>query len=138
MVATPGKLVVFKLEGDLSLQGFRVTLAIGMENDRPSIEMRGELPAEPELSTCLNRWQAVYHRLGIPTRIVPQAIIYGGSVNRVDECRQVSRELRDRFTAWLEAPSFQKLDRRLRDVLKTDDSIRVLVQIGRASCRERV
>jgi len=128
MVATPGKLVVFKLEGDLSLQGFRVTLAIGMENDRPSIEMRGELPAEPELSTCLNRWQAVYHRLGIPTRIVPQAIIYGGSVNRVDECRQVSRELRDRFTAWLEAPSFQKLDRRLRDVLKTDDSIRVLVR----------
>ncbi|OUC15143.1 MAG: hypothetical protein B0A82_08310 [Alkalinema sp. CACIAM 70d] len=128
MVATPGKLVILKLEGDLKLRGFRVTLEIGMENDRPSIEMVGELPAALELSDCWENWDSVYHQLAIPSRIVPQAIIYGGSVNRLDECRQVSRALRDRFTAWLETPSFQKLDRRLRDVLNLEDSIRVLIR----------
>ena len=127
-MTTPGKLVVLKLEGNLSHQGFRVMLEIGMENDRPSIEMTGELPANPELLTCLQRWQTAYRTLGMQTRIVPQAIIYGGSINRMDECRRFSRELRDRFTDWLGSASFQDLDKRLRQVLGTDDLIRVLIR----------
>lgn len=62
-----GKLVVLKLDGDLNQQGFRVTLEIGEEGDRPEIEMTGNLPPDPELATHLQRhWQEKYRRLGAP------------------------------------------------------------------------
>ncbi len=62
-----GKLVVLKLDGDLNQQGFRVTLEIGGEGERPEIEMTGNLPPDPELATHLQRhWQEKYRRLGAP------------------------------------------------------------------------
>ena len=62
-----GKLVVLKLDGDLNQQGFKVTLEIGEEGERPEIEMTGNLPSAPELATHLQRhWQEKYRRLGAP------------------------------------------------------------------------
>jgi hypothetical protein len=77
-----GKLVVVKLDGDFEQQGFRVTLEIGLEGQRPDIEIEGQLPPAPELVTHLNQWQQNYRSLGLTTRIKPEEIIYGGSGDR--------------------------------------------------------
>jgi CHASE2 domain-containing sensor protein len=121
------KLVVLKLDGDFE-QGFRVALEVGADGDRPAIEMVGFLPANSEMLTALHQWQQAYRSLGHPTRIVPQEIIYGGSVNQLDDCRRFARELHDRLNTWLDAPSFRAVDRRLREALSPEDSIRILIR----------
>ena len=58
-----GKLVILKLgEGNFE-QGFPVTLQIGDENVRPSVEITGALPPNPEILRDDYRWQAIYRNL---------------------------------------------------------------------------
>ncbi|KAM3091008.1 CHASE2 domain-containing protein [Phormidesmis sp. 146-35] len=121
------KLVVLKLDGDFE-QGFRVALEVGIDGDRPAIEMVGFLPANSELVMVLHRWQQAYRSLGHHTRIVPQEIIYGGSVNQLDDCRSFARELHDRLNTWLDSPAFRGIDRRLREALSPEEVIRILVR----------
>jgi CHASE2 domain-containing sensor protein len=123
-----GKLVVLRLDGDLEQQGFRVTLEIGDDGDRPTTEVTGTLPAAPELVLHLNQWQQTYRGPRSSNRLTPQEIVYGGSVNRQDDCRRTSDALRDRFTSWLSTPSFWAIDLRLRETLGLDEPIRVLIR----------
>ncbi|MGA7937601.1 MAG: CHAT domain-containing protein, partial [Kovacikia sp.] len=123
-----GKLVVLKLDGDLERQGFRGSLEVGSEGERPVLEVAAALPSDPELLTRLNQWQQAYRSLGMGSRIMPQEIIYGGSVNRLDNCRRSAYQLRDRFNFWLESPQFRPVDRRLREVLTLDEPIRILIR----------
>ncbi|KYC40672.1 transmembrane sensor domain-containing protein [Scytonema hofmannii PCC 7110] len=123
------KLVVLKIDGDLEYQGFRVTLEIGSEFARPEIEISGKLPADPDLATCLNQWQKKYRRLGMPSRIKPQEIIYDGSINtRISECSQRGRILSDRLQKWLDSEEFRPINNTLREELKRDETIRVLIR----------
>lgn len=122
------KLVVLKLDGDFERQGFRVTLEISVDGDRPFVEVSGSLPVATELVTQLNQWRQSYQSLGVPSRIMPQEIIYGGSVNRLDACRRVAYTLRDQFTQWLESVGFRNIDRRLREALSLQDVIRILIR----------
>lgn len=125
---TPGKLVVLKLDGDLEQQGFRVTLEIGLEGDRPSLEQMAMLPPDPALVLLLDQWQQAYRSLGIPGRIIPQEIIYGGSVNWQESCQQTARALRDRFNWWLDAEEFRRVDRCLRENLNLHEPVRMMVR----------
>ncbi len=127
-MSTVGKLVVLKLDGDLEQQGFLVTAQIGTDGDRPEMEVSGALPADPDLMESLNRWQQVYRSLGSAYRIMPQEIIYGGSINRLEDCRQKSRELRDQLNHWLASPLFRSIDQQLREALSLHDSIRVVIR----------
>lgn len=129
-----GKLVVLRLDGDALEQGFRVTLAIceeGSSNATHSvIEVTGYLPAAPELATHVNRhWLETYRRLGVPYRLEAIGITYGGSINqRISECLESADELRSRLTAWLNSESFRPIDRRLREVLYRDETIRFVIR----------
>ncbi len=123
-----GKLAILKLDGDFECQGFRVTLEIGPEGERPQTEMTGLLPPDPELATRLDRWQKTYRTLGALTRIKPQEIIYGGSVNQFEECLQLANQLGDRLSVWLESLSFRALDKRLREELSRNEPIRLLIR----------
>jgi CHASE2 domain-containing sensor protein len=122
-----GKLVILKLDGDFQ-QGFRVTLEIGLEDSRPVIEVSGELPPAPELAAALTQWQQDYRRLGVVNRIKPQEIIYDGSLKRLEDCRRSAHQLRDRLLHWLESDSFRIIDRRLRESLSLNESIRVIIR----------
>lgn len=129
---TKGKLVVLKFNGALP-QGFQVMLEIGSDGARPSTELMGALPPNPELARQLSQWQQIYRSLNSNTlsansRIKPQQIVYGGSVNRLENCRQSALQLQEQMTAWLESLSFLRLDRRLREALSTHESIRVLIR----------
>lgn len=133
---TPEKLVVLKLDGDLEQQGFRVALEIGWEGDRtsadwsvrPAIERMASLPPDPSLVLSLEQWQQAYRSLGIPSRIIPQEIIYGGSVNWQESCQQTARALRDRFNRWLDAEEFRWVDRCLRESLNLHEPVRMVVR----------
>ena len=125
-----GKLVILKFDGTFQ-QGFRVLLEIGDEGDRPAIELAGALPPNLELATHLSEWQQHYHSLnvsGLNSRIQPQQIIYGGSVNRLEDCWRSATELHQQMSRWLASDSFRRLDLRLRESLSLHESIRVLLR----------
>jgi CHASE2 domain-containing sensor protein len=122
------KLVVLKLDGDLEEHGFRVTLEIGAENARPDLETCGNLPASPDLAATLNQWRTNYCSLAINSRIKPKEIIYGGSINRrVNECSQTANDLRERLQTWLKSEEFRQINNTLREELKRDERIRLLI-----------
>lgn len=125
-----GKLVVIKLDGDFQHQEVRVMLEIGLEGDRPWIELPGKLPRSPELSTQLYDWVEKYRNIGEPSRrIKTKKIIYDGGIEkRIEECCEAAKALNDRFNDWLESPQFRDCDRRLREELSREDEIRVLIR----------
>lgn len=126
-----GKLVVLKFDGNLE-QGFQVLLEIGDEGYRPSIELIGALPPNLEIASHLSAWQQRYRDLSadglVNSRIQPQQIIYGGSVNRLEDCWQAAADLHQRMMQWLSSESFRRLDLRLRESLSVSESIRVLIR----------
>jgi CHASE2 domain-containing sensor protein len=127
-MAPIAKLVTFKFDGDFQRQGFRVTLEIGTDGDRPDLELSSTLPPAPELVQQLYRWQQHYRSLEGVTRIKPKAIVYQGSIHLVEACQQAGMELGDRLQQWLTADSFRVLDLRLRESLNRDDSIRIVIR----------
>ena len=123
------KLVVLKLDGNLSEHGCRVTLEIGAENARPKIEVSGYLPASPDLAIYLLKWQDKYRSLGIPSRIKPQEIIYDGCIkSRIERCSQSANILSDRLQTWLDSPEFRRINNTLREELNREETIRVLIR----------
>ncbi|WP_017317980.1 CHASE2 domain-containing protein [Mastigocladopsis repens] len=123
------KLVVLKLDGDLEYQGFRVTLEIGSDFAPPEIEISGNLPPAPDLATYLRQWQQKYRILGMPSRIKPQDIIYDGFIKtRISECRQKAKVLTDCLQRWLDCEEFRCINNTLREELRRDEAIRVLIR----------
>ncbi len=130
VLPTNERLVVLKFNGDIQ-HGCQLRLEIGSDGARPSTELLGELPPDPELERCLSQWQQIYRRLdtsSVNSRIHPQQIVYNGSVNRIENCRKSALQLQQQMTYWLESSSFLRLDRRLREALSTNESIRVLIR----------
>jgi CHASE2 domain-containing sensor protein len=127
-MAPIAKLVTLKFDGDLQRQGFRVTLEIGKDGDRPDLELSSTLPPNPDLLQQLQRWQQHYRSLEGAIRIKPKAIVYQGSINLVEACQQTALELGDRLQQWLTADSFRVLDLRLRESLNRDDPIRIVIR----------
>ncbi|MEQ8757651.1 MAG: CHASE2 domain-containing protein [Coleofasciculus sp. G1-WW12-02] len=126
---TNKKLVILKLDGDFQSHGFRVTLAIGWDGASPDIELQGILNAAPEFADRIqSHWQHKYRSISAPYRIKPKKIIYDGSVSqRLRDCQDSANELRDRLRTWLDGEGFRPLDRRLREALSPQDTIRFLV-----------
>lgn len=130
IVPTNGKLVVLKCKGDLQ-HGLQLMLEIGRDGALPSTELVGELPPNPELAESLSQWQQIYRSLdtsSVDSRIDPRQIVYGGSVNRIENCRKSALRLQQQMTHWLESSSFVRLDKRLREDLSKNEPIRVLIR----------
>ncbi|MEO1391631.1 MAG: CHASE2 domain-containing protein [Cyanobacteria bacterium J06634_5] len=122
------KLVTLKFSGDLARQGFQVTLEVGQENERPTLEMMGALPPNLPLLNGLQQWRQRYHGLKGTTRIQPKEIVYFGLIHQVGECRKAAQTLRIQLQRWLMTSSFQALDQQLREELNREDSIRILIR----------
>ncbi|MHC5936152.1 CHASE2 domain-containing protein [Nostoc sp.] len=122
-----GKLVILKLgEGNFE-QGFPVTLQIGDENVRPSVEITGELPPNPEILRDYYRWQSIYRNLRLPSRPIglPKELKQAASL---EDCQQVTEEFKIRFNTWLAADSFRPIREKWLEKLMLADNIRVLLQ----------
>ncbi|MFG6094951.1 CHASE2 domain-containing protein [Leptothoe sp. ISB3NOV94-8A] len=125
-----GRWVVLELEGDLATSGFRTTLEIQAENEPHALKVKGFLPPNPGMLAHLHRhWQDAYRPLGMPLRIKGHKIIHKGFINqRLVDCQQSAQVLCKCFQTWLNSESFQPIDRRLREELSRDDTIRLLIR----------
>lgn len=124
----PHQLVTLTLDGNLETQGFHVTAEIGPEGQRPDAVITGKLPANPTLQSQLHTWQQQYRQLDRPSRIRPKEIVYVGSIQAVETCRQAAQTLEQQFNQWLTAEAFRPIDRRLREELSAQNVVRVLVR----------
>ncbi|MEH2166395.1 MAG: CHASE2 domain-containing protein [Nostoc sp.] len=121
------KLIILKLgEGNFE-QGFTVTLQIGDENVRPTVEITGKLPPNPEILRDYHRWQSIYRNLRLPSRPIglPKEL---NQVPSLEYCQQVSEEFKVSFNTWLASDSFRSIRETLLEKLMLADNIRVLLQ----------
>ena len=123
------KLVVLKLEGSIQ-KGFRATLEIGREGDRPSVELSGRLPGNLQIIEYLEYFDRKYNNIAFPNqRIKVKRIINNGYVNDPhQECVKAGRALSDIFIKWLEDKQFSAINKRLRVELNPKETIRLLIR----------
>ncbi|MBD2464603.1 CHASE2 domain-containing protein [Oscillatoria sp. FACHB-1407] len=122
-----GKVVVLKFGEGRFDEGFSVTLQIGEEGDRPSVEVTGRLPAAPDLLQTYQRWRQTYRRLGLPSRLeAPAAQVTNVALS--GDCQEAAQHLRDRFSLWLQAESFRPIREKWLEQLSPTDEIRVILQ----------
>ncbi|MFB8792150.1 MAG: CHASE2 domain-containing protein [Potamolinea sp.] len=126
-----GKLIVLKLDGDFN-QGFRVTLEIGLEGDRPEVEITGNLPPATYLTEQYDNWQSIYRSLGKRYRIITiidrKTRIDVPLKERIQECRTQAFKLRDRLNSWLKADSFLSIREKWLEKVSTSDDVRVMIR----------
>jgi CHASE2 domain-containing sensor protein len=124
-----GKLIVLKLDGDFN-QGFRATLEIGLEGERPEVEIIGNLPPATDLTQQYDDWQSIYRNLGKHSRIIkvrePNKI--RSLINGSQECRNQAYILRDRLNNWLKADSFLAIREKLLEKVGKSDEVRVIIR----------
>jgi CHASE2 domain-containing sensor protein len=120
------QLVILKFgEGSFS-QGFRVTLQLGPDGDRPVLERVGHLPSAPEIPGYYHRWQTLYRLLGVPFRLeAPEQQITQLSQS---DFQQATHTLCQAFNTWLQAESFRPLREKWLEQLVPTDTIRVILQ----------
>ncbi|MEM6252721.1 MAG: CHASE2 domain-containing protein [Cyanobacteria bacterium P01_D01_bin.156] len=122
-----GKLVVLKLGPGNFQQGFAVTLQIGFETERPTLELTGMLPPAPDLPTLYHQWQAAYRQMQGPNRLEAQTSMVT-NVSWVGDCQESAEMLCDRINHWLIQPTFQPIHNKLLEQLNPADVIRLVVQ----------
>ncbi|PPT05533.1 Adenylate cyclase [Geitlerinema sp. FC II] len=142
--------VVFKFEGNLERQGFKVMLEIGIDNQRPHFEKFGSLPANSTLVRAIREhWQDKYRNAGAPYthqrrasalldrpsilqqfkfRIKPKKAIYDGHIKRLEECKQSAKNLECQFREWLSSPEFYQLELCLREELDKSEDIEIALR----------
>ncbi|MBW4687828.1 MAG: CHASE2 domain-containing protein [Komarekiella atlantica HA4396-MV6] len=121
------KLVVLKLDGNLEM-GVKVTLEIGQENSRPSTEISGQLPPNPDMARAINEWRSTYCSLG-NARIKVKKIVYDGSISkRREDCHNKADELRSHLNNWLSSKSFLPIREKWLKHLMPSDEVRILIR----------
>jgi WD40 repeat protein len=130
------KLVVLKLDGDLS-QAVRVTLEIGEEGERPSIEITGQLPRATDLVKAIDQWQSTYRSVGNSLRIKPKKVVYSGSITQWREgCEHCAVELRKHLNNWLLSECFRPIREKWLQQLSPCDEVRVLIRSSSLALRK--
>jgi CHASE2 domain-containing sensor protein len=128
------KQVVLKLGKGSFEQGFPAALVIREDGDLRSLEINGELPAEPTVPLCYSRWQTLYRNLNFPGRPIGLPKDPKNAATP-EQCIAAANQLRDCLNAWLDAPSFRPLRETWLEQLSLTDKIRVIIQTDDAQLR---
>lgn len=122
-----GKLVVLKIgEGSFD-RGFSVTLQIGEDGERATIETVGKLPPATELPIDYRQWQLSYRGLGLRSRLEAKTG-FVANVSKLEDCNRAATILRDRFNEWLHDRDFRPLREKLLEQLNPSEEVRVILQ----------
>ncbi len=121
-----GKLVILKFGAGSLAQGFPVTLQIGEETTRPTLEIAGSLPPAPELLQAYQQWQTMYRHLDLRGR--PLGLPKPTNVVTIADCQTAADQLRDRCNHWLQTASFRPLREKWLETLQPTDTVRVILQ----------
>jgi CHASE2 domain-containing sensor protein len=127
-MSSSGTLIVLNLTGELAFQGFQVTAEINDGQLFRHTEVKGVLPACPDLAEALSQWQHIYRNLGPDFRIRPKAISYMGQFGCREDCHVLAVRLKEIFQDWLMAASFRPVDQYLREIWRDGVRIQVMVR----------
>nr|WP_299415428.1 CHASE2 domain-containing protein [Acaryochloris sp. IP29b_bin.148] len=107
-----------------------MTLQIGQEGDRPSLEIVGSLPKAPEIPKYYREWQIAYSNLGLATRLeAPDTQVTNvASQELYDHCETAAQALQSHLNDWLLDETFRPLRDKWLEQLSTSDCIRVILQ----------
>ncbi|MGK7889262.1 MAG: CHASE2 domain-containing protein [Leptolyngbyaceae cyanobacterium] len=115
------KIIVFRLDGNLEKDGFKIELEVGRKGQPLISSFSGYLPPMPKLAQTFKQWQDDYHRWGTPSRIRPKEVVFTGVSDHSNACKASAKRLRHCFAQWHQLPEFLKLDIRLRELVNQDD-----------------
>ncbi|NER30174.1 MAG: CHASE2 domain-containing protein, partial [Symploca sp. SIO1C4] len=123
------KLAVLELKGNLNHQGFFVTLHISQGNITSGTTIDGYLPASTQLLEDLIQWQQDYRHLSGSNRVLkPYKIKHDGTINPIETCTKSAQKLLQQFQSWLRSESFRNVELHLRQELKPNDSVQLLIR----------
>lgn len=124
------KVVVLKIgNGDFE-RGFPVSLQIGEDGFHPFTEPRGQLPPAPDIVTHYTCWQSTYRRIVDPFGVRLGAK-EGQPTNPQELNKQnatASEQLGGSINKWLKSWEFSSIREKLKQVLKTDEEVRFIVE----------
>ncbi|WP_235110673.1 CHASE2 domain-containing protein [Acaryochloris sp. 'Moss Beach'] len=124
------KLVVLRMGEGSFTQGFPVTLQVGKENDRPSTEIVGFLPPNPNIPQYYQGWQTAYLNLGLTTRLdAPTEQLTNIDWQELQiNCEQAAQTLHHALDQWLLADTFRPVRDKWLEQLSLQDHIRIILQ----------
>ena len=109
--------------------GFQVMLEISEGNTAVFTEARGALPAAIELLQLLTQWQRDYYQSLRLARIVLESIsVTTGTLVQVENCKKVEGKLKLALQNWLGAREFQPIDKKLRETIRPQEPVEVLLR----------
>jgi hypothetical protein len=121
------QLVILKLGSGSFVQGFPVTLQIGDEASRPSVEVTGTLPPAPKLGDRYTQWQVAYRGLGLSARL-EKPKKQKTQVSRSGLCTEAAQQLKDHLNQWLNSEEFRPIKEALLKKLQSSEVIRFIIQ----------
>lgn len=117
------RLAFLNIVGDFD-NGFIVNLEIVREDNSRQMVKSGALPPAPYLLEALQIWQQDYRRLGnSQSRITGKKVIATSA--KSNQLSLSAKQLEVSFQKWLESTGFQNVNLSLREVLNTEDNIRI-------------
>ncbi len=121
------KLVILKIGEGTFDRGFPVSLQIGEEIARSSLEITGRLPSLPEIITDYHNWQSSYIRLGGSLRLGANTVQIR-NVALSEECENYAAILQVRFNRWLRSEAFRPIREKWLEKLLPEEEIRLIIQ----------
>nr|CAD5927560.1 hypothetical protein NO713_01074 [Planktothrix pseudagardhii] len=128
-----GKLVVIKIGSGSFEQGFPVTLYIGEDGASFHTSLDGNLPPNPEIDFLYTTWQSEYRNfLNQPKAERPSLGKKPTTQQRtsysVADVNEKAEDLINNLNQWLNSDTFRPIKDKLLEKLKTDDTVRVIIQ----------
>ncbi len=128
-----GKLVVIKIGSGSFEQGFPVTLYIGEEGASFDISLDGTLPPFPQIPFLYTTWQSEYRHFLNPPRVQSPPLGKKPSTQQraaysVTDVNEKAEDLIKNLNQWLNSETFRPIKDKLQQKLKTDDTVRVIIQ----------
>jgi len=102
------KLVILQFDGDFST-GYKVTLEVGDDGERPDVRMRGDLPPALDVVRSIQEWRKIYVSKYGQSRIKVNAVKNINTVDYKQQCDEYSEQLLSLFNTWLESESFNSI-----------------------------
>jgi uncharacterized protein YjbI with pentapeptide repeats len=130
------KLVILQFDGDFST-GYKVTLEVGDDGERPDVRKRGELPPALDVVRSFQEWRKIYGSKHGQSRIKVNAVKNLQTVEYKQQCEQYSQQLLSIFNTWLESESFNSISNYLSDLnTNKEQELRIILSCERLELRK--
>ncbi|NJO30573.1 MAG: hypothetical protein HC874_25815, partial [Richelia sp. SL_2_1] len=109
------KLVILQFDGDFST-GYKVTLEVGDDGERPDVRKRGELPTALDVMQSFQEWRKIYGSKYGQYRVKVNAVKNFNTVDYKQQCDEYSEKLLSLFHTWLKSESFNYISNYLSEL----------------------